>query len=403
MGDFVITIYNKIEKNIENTSGFQEVLDISMLERPFLLCISAYDNFSKAIYGIIREGAQAARLQTTQGPAAKFSLNEFPADFLGVRFEEDENYQQPYTEIADQFLFPFLKRNGDDFDSIVKQARKINLFTYCEGANTYKGIEDRLFVLLKREQYPEEIIKQILSQISLVALQSKLETGELYATSISFIDINDLEAENQKTDSYRNLLTMHGHDYFYSPLGESNGVLYVYNGSGVHRIKKFFKEENNIAKPAVCACVSMFLENSILNTTTDDLIPIDVEQILSRLEQYSNDTIAPSVLLQQLDDSLSYGGATRYTDSGIEVRMELDYAYKVLRKTNDRLIRALQEQERQNDRLKAVIRGVNEFSSKTTFEQILTYSHMWYSNEERQLLSLASDKQIRAAVEDSMY
>ena len=93
----MITIYNKIEKSMDNTSGFQVVPQIEMLERPFLLCISAKNNLSKSIYGMMREGAQAARLQTTQGPAGRFKLNEFPVDILGIRFEKDEEYQQPYT------------------------------------------------------------------------------------------------------------------------------------------------------------------------------------------------------------------------------------------------------------------------------------------------------------------
>ena len=115
---------------MDNTSGFQVVLDIDMLERPFLLCISAKNNHSKSIYGIMREGAQAARLQTTQGPAARFILSEFPIDILGIRFEKDNDYQQSYTELADTFLYPFLIRKGMNLDALKRQARKMNIFTY---------------------------------------------------------------------------------------------------------------------------------------------------------------------------------------------------------------------------------------------------------------------------------
>ena len=398
----MLTIYNKIDKNMENTSGFQVVSDIEMLERPFLLCISAYDNFSKAIYGIMREGAQALRLQTTQGPAARFVLNEFPVDVLGIRFEEDEFFQQPYMELTDKFLFPFLKQKGSDVDSMMKQARKMNFFTYCEGANTYKGAEDRLIVLLKKEQYSDADISQILSQISLVALQSKLATGELKATSVSFVDINDPEVECQKTDSYRNLLATNQHNHFYSSLGNSNGVLYIYQGSGIHSVKRFFKEKNNRAKPIVCAVVSMLLENSLYGMSSSEFIPLNSNQVLLRIEQYSDDSITPDELLKELDDTLSYNGATRYTESSVEVKIELDSVYKLLRKTNEMFIRSLREQEIQNERYKALIRGISEFCSDITCEQILTYAHVWYSNPDKQILSAISDKQIRAAVEERM-
>ena len=78
----MITLYNKIEKSRDNTSGFQVVENVEQLRRPFLMCISAQNNLSKAIYGIMREGAQAARVLTTQGVAAKFKLNDFPINLL---------------------------------------------------------------------------------------------------------------------------------------------------------------------------------------------------------------------------------------------------------------------------------------------------------------------------------
>ena len=394
----MITLYNKIEKSRDNTSGFQVVENVEQLRRPFLMCISAQNNLSKAIYGIMREGAQAARVLTTQGVAAKFKLNDFPIDILGLRFESDEKYQQPYTELADKFLYPFLTRNGMEYDALRRQARKMNIFAFCEGVATYQGAEERLETLLRRDGFQDEEVHNILSQISLTALESLVETGGMHATSAAFIDVNDKEVACPKTTSYLELLDSEGRQSIFSPLGNSNSVLYVYKGTGIHNVKEFFREEDNVAEPAVCSIVSMFLHNSLDCETRDRLSELSVSQILARLEQYADETVDSDELLAELDKELTYNGATRYDDEMAAIRMELDDVYKILRKTNETFIRTLKTKTGQDLRLQSVIRGIHEFSSDVTFEQILTYAHMWQPKEGRDILSVPSDKQVRATI-----
>lgn len=383
---------------MENTSGFQVVPEIQMLQRPFLLCISAKNNLSKSIFGIMREGAQAARIQTTQDPAGRFKLDEFPVDILGIRFEKDENYCQSYTELADKFLYPFLTQKGMRFEDMRRQARKMNFFTYCDGAFTYKGAEERLEVLLQRDGFSKEDIHSILSQISLTVLESVIEAGELHATSITFVDVNDPAVECEKTDSYRDLLETSFYESTFSTLGDTNGVLYIYNGSGVHNVKQFFKNNHCIAKAAVCAVVSMFLENSLENELGGDLFTLEVPQIISRLKRFADEKMGVKNCLIRLDESLSYNGAPRYTKSSVEIKMELDSVYKLLRKTNEAFIRSLNDKQGQDLRFKAVIHGMHDFSSDVTFEQVLTYARMWYPKEDQNILSIPSDKQVRHSV-----
>ena len=390
----MITIYNKVDKSMENTSGFQVIPDVSVLERPFLLCISTKNNLSKSIYGMIREGAQAARVLTTQGVAAGFMLDPFPIDFLGFRFEQDQDYQQAYVELANKFLYPYLTKNGTTVEDLKKQARKMNILTYCDGANTYKGAEDRLEVLLERDGLSDDEIHEVLSQVSLVAMESLIETAEIHATSVSFVDVNDSRMECQKVISYRELLDQEDRRVLFSPLGNSNGVLYIYKGSGVHRIKHFFLDNDNIAKPALCAVVSMLLECSI------DGEEVDRTMIMNRLNEYTNEEVPASELLDRLDEELSYNGAPRYNEEGARIKRELDSAYKILRKTNEMFINTLEEKQGQDIRLRNVVRGLYEFSSDVTFQQVLTYARMWYVKEGNELLSIPSDRQVRAVIID---
>lgn len=393
----MITIYNKIDKSREDTTGYEVVPSFDSVERPFLMCLSAQNNYSKSIYGMMREGAQAARLLTSQGVGGRFKANDFPIDILGVRFKRDDKYHQEYTELADRFIYPFLFRRGRDVEQIKKQARKMNFITYCDGAITYKEIEDRLEVLLKRDGYSETDIHDILSNVSLVALETNVETGSLHATSVAFVDVNDDEIESSKSDSYKELLQSQPYSSMFAPLGQTNGILYIYDGRGFHNVKEFFRD-GNIAKPAVSSVVSLFLENSLKNEHCDEVVPIEIADVLNQLSVYADESVSPKELLDKLDKELSYDGAPRYTEGEAKLRMELDDVYKTLTKTNSSFIRTLKEKEGQETRLKSVIRGIHEFSSDVTFEQILTYAHMWQSIDEQDLLSIPSDKQVRATL-----
>lgn len=50
----MLTIYKKLEKNLDNPSGTIQIKNINELNKPFLLCLSAQNNHDKSIYGIIR-------------------------------------------------------------------------------------------------------------------------------------------------------------------------------------------------------------------------------------------------------------------------------------------------------------------------------------------------------------
>jgi hypothetical protein len=185
----------------------------------------------------------------------------------------------------------------------------------------------------------------------------------------------------------------------HAPLGKTNAALYIYEGTGNHNVKEFFKE-NCMAKPVVASVVSYFLENSLANEHSQRVIPLKLEEVLSQMDYFSNEQVRPEELLEELDEELSYDGAPRYTDSEANLRMALDDIYKTLRKTNDAFIRSLNDKKGLGIRINSVIRGMHEFSSDATFQQVLTYAHMWTPHEGQDILSIPSDKQVRATILD---
>lgn len=104
----MLTIYKKVEKSLDNLSGIIQINNINELNKPFLLCLFAQNNHDKSIYGIIREVAAAARVYTSKDPDARFKIDDFPVDFLGLRYQKDNKNKENYEEIVDDFLYPFL-------------------------------------------------------------------------------------------------------------------------------------------------------------------------------------------------------------------------------------------------------------------------------------------------------
>ena len=102
----MITLYRKQEKKNECLSGFAE-FSLNNFLTPFMLCMSAQPNIDKSIYGIIRQGAEAARVCTTQEFAAGYKVEEMPINFLGVRFVKDEQYSDMAMELVDKYIYPY--------------------------------------------------------------------------------------------------------------------------------------------------------------------------------------------------------------------------------------------------------------------------------------------------------
>lgn len=393
----MLTVYKKVEKTLENPSGIIEISNPEELDKPFLLCISAQDNNDKSIYGIIREGSQAARVYTTQEVAAGFKIDDMPVDFLGLRFVKDDTYNRNYEEIVDKFLYPFLVGDGTkSLDEIKNQARKMNLMTYCDGTVTYKKIEARLEEKLKNIGYSEEEINSILSQVSLTAIGTMTDTSNLKATTVTFIDVNDEEISTNLTPAYINRLEEQRSKSAFGTLGRN--TIYVYDGTGNHSLKEYFMDDR-IVKPAVCSVVSHFLEDSIASTKGEKKAPLAKQNAINQLRVYADETKSPSSLLEILDTTLSYDDTKRYTPSEALIRNELEKAYKELQKTKKDLEREKTTTQKLTTQVDLVIKGVQEHSSETTFYQIMVPAGLWNAPSNRDILQQPSDKTIRQAYE----
>lgn len=393
----MLEVYKKVEKSLNNLYGVELIQKIEELNQPFLLCLSAQDNNPKSVFGIIKEGARAARVNTKDEMAAGFKINEFPVAFLGLKFQKDESYNKNYEEIVDSLLYPYLV--GDKkktVEEMKRLARRINFMTYCDGTFTYANIEKRLREKLQNDGYLESDIDEILSQISLVAIGTMVDTHNLKATTASFIDVNDSEIYTENTNEYRRMLYEKQLRSLYGSLGNSNNVLYVFEGSGNHSLKEYFLD-NNLVKPAISGVLTSFLQNSIENERTDSLKKISSVDALEPLSMYGDETKSPLSLLRALDESLSYDGATKYSLEEARIRSELDASYAEIQETRRQLEMAESARKRKEDALNLVVKGIRQYSSDTTFYQVLVSAKMWQAPSGRDVFEEQSDKEIRQA------
>lgn len=398
----MLQVYKKIEKSLDNLYGAVSIQNLEELNKPFLLCLSAQDSNPKSIFGIIKEGARAARVNTTDEMAAGFKIDEFPIAFLGLKFEKDDSYKKNYEEIVDLLIYPFLVGSGTrKVEDIKKKARKINFMTYCDGTLTYSNIEKRLEAKLQNDGYSENDIKDILSQISLVAIGTMVDTSDLKATTASFVDVNDSEIYTERSIGYKQLLHEKQLKSIYGHLGNSNNVLYIFEGSGNHSLKEYFLD-NNMVKPAISSVLSKFLQSSIDNEYNDGLISISSGETLEQLSIYGDETKSPMSLLRDLDDTLNYGGAIKYTPEEAIMRQELDISYAEIRKTRMQKENEEQERKKKDEALNLIIEGIKQYCSDTAFYQILVSAKMWQPPSGRDIFQEKSDKLIREEYNQSL-
>ena len=388
----MIKIYKKINKTINNLYGSCEITNINDLNKPFLLCLSESSNYDKSIFGIIREGAHAARVYTTQENAAGFNLEEMPIDFLGMKIIEKQKEETKDDELSKGFLLPFLKLHGLNINAVKKQARKINLFTFDNGCIIYKKAEKDLFSKLCKEGFSKKEVGEILSQISLTALGTKEDLSDLYATNIRFIDLCNIKTQNEQLRECASVLMKKKTPSMFYPVGKKNSYDYLFLGEGKHAAKDYLKDTCP-AKSAISAVVSFFLENSLENLNSKHFIEISRDEMLDPLYYYGSHRESLEATLTHLDDKIKYENAPKYTIEELLLRIELDNACKLIQKKNLLINNKKEENHELSDKVNTIISNIKKYSSETTYYQILIESNLWHKNKE--VLEEKSDKEIR--------
>ena len=386
----MINVYKKTERSKQNPSGYVEISG-EELDKPFLCCISAQDMLDKSIFGTIRQGAQAARVYTPQDKGAGYKIEEFPVDFLGFKYKKDDMSKDNTTELVENFLYPYLSKEGLGKEKLTERARKMNFMTYCDGTNTYRSIEQKLTEKLTKSGLSEEDIKDIISGVHLVAIGTGVDTRSFECTSLTLIDANDNEIWNGLTDSAQENMTNRNSNELYGQFNDKNGY-YYYKGTGNHDLIEYFRDGVAV-KPILHYAVSKTLEASVNNKE------YKLTDIINGINSFNRNGRSQEELLNEIDNTANYGNIPKYTQSELELRRELDELYYVYRKTSKENERLEKSEKNKNQGIKNIIDGIKKYSSDVTFYQILVEAGYWQAPRGVDPYSFPSDKEIRNMME----
>ena len=302
-------IYKKCEKCIDNPKGIIEIYNLSEYNNPFMLCLSSDEKNDNSIFGVIKEGARAARVCTSDEFASGYKIDDMQVDFLGIKYFNENGHN---NNLVDDFIYPYLKK-GD----IKVQARKINFFTYCNATRVYVELEKRLREKLISDGYDDKSIEEILSQISLISIASEVDITNIYASTILFKDINDYYIYDYISKTSSKKMASLGRNTYLGYLRNNGPVIFAFNATGKHSLKEYFKN-GNLVKSSLCAVTSFLLENSIHSAKIGEHIPISSRMLLKMALRYNSEFEDCDALLHKLEEEITYDGASKYVKEEYE-------------------------------------------------------------------------------------
>ena len=275
-------LYESVSKSKENLYGQRKLEETEnpFLKGPCLLCVSAGGiGIDRNVFGTTKQGMEMARMRIRGQRNAGFGLTDFPVKFLSIKLDaKNEDRKMTEDERIDLFVtkyfLPLISNNGKKIDCIqaMKNMRNINIMSYCDGTLVVQCIEQKLLEKMQELGYSNEECKKIQSQMCMFPIATNRLNGTQKSTCISFKDINDLEVSDNVTIGERKkvLETEIGESFFqYS----ENEMAYLFNGDGEHSLKKY--THSGIAMSACLSdAISRALENSILNSMSENFIPI---------------------------------------------------------------------------------------------------------------------------------
>ena len=362
----MVTVYKKVEKNtkfLTGTDNYQNGLDN---DKPFLFCIGQ-DNQNN--FDLLQKSLIISRVYSANDNGALFKLDDMPISFISCAL----NDMSDYDELVNKYFYPFLTAKGNDINSIKAQAHKMNFLSFSAyGQTNYSAIETRLKNIFKSKGFSDTDILGIFSQCSLVSLGAPVKNSTNLATSIYFIDVNDVSCTDNNP-YLKNTLKSSNLNNVCGTLGKN--YLYLYNGDGNNSLDNYVNI-NNSSFSRLCSAVTYFLENSI-----DKSKPLVSEGLSSIIPGFDTGC---DYNIESLDKNISYAGANKYNEESIILRKELDAVCNQL---------INQQAKNVDQNINLVLQEIKERSTDTVYYQILAKLGV-ITNPDPTLMSKKTDRQI---------
>ena len=392
-------LYKKVPKTIEYPNGSKELTEENPFEKPSMLCVAAVD-VPKSVFGITKAFMRMAGMRVRGAQGARIDAESFPVSFISMRddYTDRDNRDKQFVE---KYFMPLIMDENSNYslDRARKNMRNINIMSYCDGTQKIVYLMEEFKRQMEEKGIPVEEIDSILSQIALITFSTDREIRSIGTTTIDFHDINDNEVENNPEHISEHMIDeVEASDIKEKLFINPNAITgeYLISGTGTHTTTQFLYEGK--ALPIVVSqVVHNTLENSILNSKQDKLIPIapqvmteGVGKILSKAAKAKG-----SVELRiERDETLTYTDARKLTKKECKLLDRIDELSFSYEKANGH--QSVQEDtirriEKNNTQLKDTIR---ENSSETVLKKAQLATGWQYSKEEAAEIEAApSDKE----------
>ena len=286
----MVHLYEKVCKTDNNKYGIKEIQgENPFKEGPCIITILALTAYLEDINGFLKYIAPLVNpdINTHYDPDRRL---------FGLGFGDfNEKYQRfsrvcPNIEEIEEFLntyfYPLFIDNNKRIDTIsaMKNFRNLTFVTYCNGANYFKLIEEKLKSKMQEVGYTNSDINMILSQICLAAISGEtIKKNGTSTLAITFGDVNDYDYENDKKTKEDIKKLKQGFIDYDSSLG------FAVAGDGGHSVRKHVID-NDILSSKIKIFLNTSIDNALENRNNDIINPITYEKLEKSFNNTNNKT-----------------------------------------------------------------------------------------------------------------
>lgn len=384
----MVELYKKINKTCENPQGFVKVGRVNPFSQPCFLCLPVQTIDPKSVFGMAKVGASLARVRVRDSYNAGFDLDTMPVNFLAAKLSDRD---EDIIEFVNEYLIPLVYNDGKrlDLESACRIFRNINILAYDNATLKTMKIETCLKYRLYEIGYSSEEINEILKQIAVISIASQLVQGNEKVSIVSIKDVMDRDVLVKGDLSFYNSREVDSFVH-YSP----NVHAYSFRSDGSHDLKKYAYRDD------VSACISFIvtyiLNNSVQNSNSSTLIPLELGRKLDNLERILQKGLTKDEILDEIDKRLDYEGASKISREEAAIADKFDTVCNKLVEQDRKLETIGIENQRTNRKLTDLESSIRRNCSDTTALRILLESVGWQVSKEEleRIMNTPTDKEL---------
>lgn len=294
----MVNLYKK-DKNNKDL-----LIDGNPFMEPSLLCISSTKD-KQNMFGTLNRALVLARVENKHDKYV-YNLEDTNINFLVLEANSKDDLKDFTYKYFSKLL---LDNNKDiiDIETIKKRFRNINIFSYCGGLDTYIKLEKGLKKMLLNKAFHKEDIQDILSNISLIALNTETNLDNINATTIQYQDVCD-DVDIYSINYFEYIIDyLRSNNLSYVVSKKDNRYIFYYLGDGMHILKNTISNAN-ICKPLMSANLIYNLNNSIINNDTNNYIKLDSKQIIDIITNGIPNNYSKSIeeYMEDIDNNIDY-------------------------------------------------------------------------------------------------